>query len=399
MCGEYKIPFTQDSENFLLYTTGDAFLRKFMPEMTTGQRAEFVHEFKWREIEAVKEKGRLYDGILEMLGALADDNIEMSVCGMGSKEYIDTVIGHCGITKYFKAVYCRVDGLSKAQVVRTLLLDMKLEYNQCMMVGDSITDLTAARVNRVPFIGVSYGYGAESIPEGIVLINDITQLQAEIYKSILYSQIARDISMINKPVVIGISGVDTAGKTTFAQGLDSYLKSMGIPTALLHADDFHNPRSIRYKDASPEGYLNYTFDVSKIETAIRELRNGTYKMTVELLDLDTDIYTNKTICSEENAVIIVEGVLLFRPPLVELFDYKIFLDVSFDEVLRRAMDRDAPKYGEDILQRYKMRYIPAQKLYLSRYFPKEHSQMVIDCNNFHKLKQNMSFSQQRINNQ
>ena len=55
-------------------------------------------------------------------------------------------------------------------------------------------------------------------------------------------------------------------------------------------------------------------------------------------------------------------MLLFRPPLDKLFDYKIFLDISFQEVLRRAAKRDVPKYGDAILDRYKQRYIPAQQI-------------------------------------
>ena len=34
-------------------------------------------------------------------------------------------------------------------------------------------------------------------------------------------------------------------------------------------------------------------------------------------------------------MIIVEGTLLFRPPVDKLLDYRVFLDVEFDEILRR----------------------------------------------------------------
>ena len=45
---------------------------------------EFGFELKWRGIAAVKESGRLFDGIRKMLDALAHDGIEMAICGMGS---------------------------------------------------------------------------------------------------------------------------------------------------------------------------------------------------------------------------------------------------------------------------------------------------------------------------
>jgi len=86
----------------------------------------------------------------------------------------------------------------------------------------------------------------------------------------------------------------------------------------------------------------------------------------------------------DDAVIIVEGVLLFRPPLDGLFDYKVFLDVTFEEVLRRARERDVTRYGEAIMQRYVNRYIPAQKIYLSKYKPEEASDLVVDNNDIYK---------------
>ena len=215
LCRKYEISLTAEGENFMLYTTIDSFLQKFAPDMTLAQRAVFGAEHKPLELAMVKEHGRLFDGVYELLAALASDGIEMTICGMGSKEYIDAVLERCGIAKFFKAVYHRVEGLTKTQVMKTLLADMMLEPAQCVMVGDSITDITAARENKVPFIGVTYGYGAEDIMDAGMLADDISQLHAEIYRTAIFSRIERDISRLPRPVLIGINGVDTSGKTSF----------------------------------------------------------------------------------------------------------------------------------------------------------------------------------------
>jgi len=202
---------------------------------------------------------------------------------------------------------------------------------------------------------------------------------------LIYSHIERETSKLPKPAVIGINGVDASGKTTMASGLDAYLRRRGIPTALIHVDDFHNPRAVRTIDDSPEGYIKHAFDVPRIHTLILDLKRAPGTKTALLLDLDTDAYTNQKIFEVNgDTVIIVEGVLLYRPPLDELSDYRVFLDVTFDEALRRARERDVPKYGEAFLQRYIDRYIPAQKLYLSKNAPKERSQLVIDNNDVRK---------------
>ena len=106
---------------------------------------------------------------------------------------------------------------------------------------------------------------------------------------------------------------------------------------------------------------------------------------IELLDLETDTYTNKRhYRTGDETVVIIEGVLLYRPPIDDLIDYKVFLDISFDEVLRRASVRDVPKYGEEFLQKYIDRYIPAQKIYLKQFSPKENCHLLVDNNNFNK---------------
>jgi phosphoglycolate phosphatase len=129
--------------------------------------------------------------------------------------------------------------------MKTILNDVKLDKNQCLMVDDSITDLTAARENGIPFIGVSYGYGADDILDAGVLVNDVSQLHVEIYRSLIFSRIEREVSASQKPAVIGINGVDTSGKSVFTLALNNYLQRRGLSTAIIHTDDFHNPRSMR----------------------------------------------------------------------------------------------------------------------------------------------------------
>ena len=65
-------------------------------------------------------------------------------------------------------------------------------------------------------------------------------------------------------------------------------------------------------------------------------------------------------------------------------EYKVFLDISFDEVIHRARLRDVPKYGENFLQKYHERYIPAQKIYLNQFSPREKCHLIVDNNNYNK---------------
>jgi len=383
VCKKYNIPLTGEGERYMLYTTTDSFLHKYAPYVTAETRAALKSDFQLHEIAAVRECGRLFDGVRELLEMLDADGIDMVICGMGRKDYINTALEHCGIAHLFKAVYHRVEGLSKGQVMKKLLSDFELDSTECLMVGDSITDITAARENDVPFIGVTYGYGANDIANADILTDDVPQLQAAIYRALVFSRIEREIKTLPRPLVLGVNGIDTSGKTVFASSLADYLHSRGIPATIINLDDFHNPRDIRYTDMSPRGYTELSFNWEKVRILVEALKRGE-PVSAEAHDVDTDSYFPEDFEVTESSVIIVEGVLLYRPPLEELFDYRVFLEISTDEALRRATLRDVPKYGEEFLQKYTDRYIPAHVLYVNEHKPAEKCNIVIDNNDFRK---------------
>jgi uridine kinase len=182
--------------------------------------------------------------------------------------------------------------------------------------------------------------------------------------------------------IVGINGVDTAGKTRFAQDFVVFLRAQGRDVVLIHGDDFHNPRAIRRQGTDPvRGYIDHAFNLPLLE---RELlaparRGEVMDKTLALIDLDTDTPTAfRRYTIRHDTIVLVEGVLLFRPPIDAYFDLRIFLHILFDEVLRRAAARDVPNYGDDYLERYEFRYIPAQKWYLETYRPQQRSDFVID---------------------
>ncbi|MFZ5966958.1 MAG: hypothetical protein ACOYVK_07260 [Bacillota bacterium] len=205
----------------------------------------------------------------------------------------------------------------------------------------------------------------------------------------VFEKIEREITQMNlqKPFIIGVNGVDTSGKTSFSQALSEYLKGKGYHVALIHLDDFHNCRAVKSQaDNEIDGYFNHAFNLELLEEEIlHPIHHGGYlNKELTLLNLDTDTYINeKHYYVDRGTIVIVEGVLLYRAPIDQYFDYRIFLHIDFPEVLRRAEQRDVPKYGVEFLERYHKKYIPVQEKYLSMYQPKEKSNLVIDNTDWH----------------
>jgi phosphoglycolate phosphatase len=202
-------------------------------------------------------------------------------------------------------------------------------------------------------------------------------------KPTLYSHIERKVANLKRPAIIGINGAITSGKTMMSHELDRHLKDRGYPTQLIHMDDFHNARSIRMGGNSPECYFENAIDTQRLGELITDIKRGPVNKTMTLLDMGTDTYTNsKSYITNIDTVVIVEGVLLYRQSIKRLFDFKIYLDVDYNEILRRGKERDVPLYGESIIQQYIDLYIPVQKIYASRCSPKEQSDLVVNNNNF-----------------
>ena len=82
---------------------------------------------------------------------------------------------------------------------------------------------------------------------------------------------------------------------------------------------------------------------------------------------------------------LLEGVLLLRPPVADYLDYKVFLDVSVNEIRWRGRLRDAPRFGAGIMEKYETRYIPVYEKHLREDEPKKKADLVVDNNDFTRV--------------
>ncbi len=339
---------------------------------------------RFRELEQneVKESGILFPNITEMLENLFSKGHLLYICSNGSIEYIELVLQRTKIREYFCEIYSAKHYDSKAKAIKNII-----NSNQsAIVIGDTFSDIDAAMSNHIPSIGVTYGYG------NIVDTSKAT-FTAENANDIIYyiSQVEVFYHITQKLInrgkrIIGINGVDTSGKTVFTHKYSKYLDCIGIQNTILHIDDFHNPSEIRYRGENEiDAYYKNAFNYNQIINEIlKPLQNDGYiDKNVLCLNLDTDKFENNIhfdISSE--AILLIEGVLLFREPMLEYLEGKIFLHINFDEVINRASLRDVPKYGIEFLQKYKNKYIPVQKLYLSEHTPEQKSDIVINNNDY-----------------
>jgi len=194
----------------------------------------------------------------------------------------------------------------------------------------------------------------------------------------------------NEVIFVAIDGVDASGKTMFADEISKCPTSR--PMIRLSVDHFHHPREKRMTqgEMSPIGYyedsFNYEFIIREV---FEKVRSGIFEIHPKSFDYRIDkriVEETQKLMIPSNAIILFDGVFLLRHELNEYWDIRIFLDVSFETVVERAMMRDLDYFKDEaiLLEKYNNRYIPGQKLYLKKEHPMTKADIVINNNDFNK---------------
>jgi uridine kinase len=156
---------------------------------------------------------------------------------------------------------------------------------------------------------------------------------------------------------IGIDGVDGAGKTRLAEEVAQELTSRGRPAVRVSLDQFERPTAERYAggELSPEGYYLDSFDVDGFHAHLL------------------------SIGGPRELVIVADGVFLHRPELAELWDATVWVEADLEVAARRGAERNLVWFDslDETHERYRVRYLPAQRRYIAERRPHERATFVL----------------------
>lgn len=130
----------------------------------TSEDADFDHAyalFLEYYAAATADRSELYPGVKACLAALAEANIAMGVVTNKPIEFTHPMLASFGLEKYFQVVLGGDSLATKKPSPEPLWQAAKqcgVEIEQTLMVGDSKSDLGAARAAGCPVACVPYGY-------------------------------------------------------------------------------------------------------------------------------------------------------------------------------------------------------------------------------------------------
>lgn len=201
------------------------------------------------------------------------------------------------------------------------------------------------------------------------------------------AELAETILAVERPhpVRVAIDGCSAAGKTTLADELAVVLRSRTEREVIRAGIDYFKRAVVlraAYPVDSPEGYYLDTWDYEAIRNRLlgplgpggdRRYTTGVMEPSAQKA-LETVVET-----AAVDAVLVADGAFLQRPELDAYWDLRVYVDVSFDVVLRRGTERDQAWMTSAAAaeQRYLSKYIPGERMYVEQVDPRGRAQVVV----------------------
>jgi uridine kinase len=187
--------------------------------------------------------------------------------------------------------------------------------------------------------------------------------------------------------LVGVDGVDGAGKTTFANELAELLKESGFEVIRISMDHYLNSQTKRYAQgrSSAKGYFEDSYDYVRFSDEVLEPLghggSGRYRTAAYDLESESEVKSPWRV-APDHAVVIIDGMFIHRNELCsskkkKVWDLSVWLEVPFLESFHRMADRDQ-KLTADPEDPRNARYYQGQLLYLESCDPAQRADIVVE---------------------
>ena len=132
--------------------------RGLLGDLTDAQVADIVTHYRERYGAVGYAENTLYDGMPEVLSALADRGFRLGVCTSKKVDFAEKILLHFGLRSHFGFVDGGDVGVKKADQLARLVAG-GLDPESSIMIGDRAVDIEAAKASGMASMGVLWGFG------------------------------------------------------------------------------------------------------------------------------------------------------------------------------------------------------------------------------------------------
>lgn len=149
-----------------------------LPQYDEQTREEVDAYFLTRLIKNIEiGNGALYAGVLELFEQLHQMGHSIFVASNGLVDYLQAIVTHYELDRWITETYSiqQIDTLDKADLVAGIV--KKYEIQDGFVVGDRLSDISAARANGLISIGCRFDFAQETeLKEADYIVNHLSEV-------------------------------------------------------------------------------------------------------------------------------------------------------------------------------------------------------------------------------
>ncbi|WP_442592770.1 HAD-IA family hydrolase [Parapusillimonas sp. JC17] len=182
-CADVGLPIPPAEEaSWVIGLSLESALYRCVPTLTAEQLPLFLERYRFHFLSRDPHL-KLFDGMLDLLGALQQRDVTLGVATGKSRIGLDRVLGNMQLGGYFHATRCADESFSKPHpaMLLELMEELSLEPHAVLMVGDTSHDIQMATAAGVDSMAVTYGAHQKSIllkAEPTIMVSSVREMRS-----------------------------------------------------------------------------------------------------------------------------------------------------------------------------------------------------------------------------
>ena len=185
----------------------------------------------------------------------------------------------------------------------------------------------------------------------------------------------------NRSALVGLSGIDGAGKGYVAAELTARLEARGMRVANINIDGWLSLPSVRISRANPaEHFYAHAIRFGALfdELILPLKARRSIEVVADVAEETATSYRQHTYRFADVDVVILEGIYLFKRELRQHFDLALWVECTFATALERAIARAQEGLPPaETIKAYREIYFPAQRIHFERDNPQAAAAAII----------------------
>jgi uridine kinase len=186
---------------------------------------------------------------------------------------------------------------------------------------------------------------------------------------------------LQRALLVGISGIDAAGKGFVTARIAELLEKHGLKLAVINADGWLNLPHIRFHSQDPakhfyENAIRFDEMFERVILPLRSTRN--VNVESDFTEETETTFRKHQYVFHKIDILLLEGIFLLKPAYRRHFDFTIWVDCSFETALERAINRCQEGLPPvQTINAFETIYFPAQRIHLARDNPRDAADIVL----------------------